>query len=217
MSESDKTMRSWKLQGDAERTMVELQDAAVPVAGPGQLLAAGARREPEPRRIHRRPRPAQARRGQARRHGGRRRSDCRRRRRDEPQGRRPRVRPLRRRVLRVFADGRARGDAGPAAPVDGRGRRGHDHLHDRARHADGAGRPHGGRMAAGDRNLLGRGRGRAADRTRARRESHRHLGLGGKARETHGARARCGAADAQARLCRCRDEGDRRSRRQPRS
>jgi NADPH:quinone reductase-like Zn-dependent oxidoreductase len=38
MSESDKTMRSWKLQGDAERTMVELQDASVPVPGPDQLL-----------------------------------------------------------------------------------------------------------------------------------------------------------------------------------
>ncbi len=38
MSVASKTMRSWKLQGDAERTMVELQDAPLPAPGPGQLL-----------------------------------------------------------------------------------------------------------------------------------------------------------------------------------
>lgn len=38
MSDADKTMPSWKLQGDAERTLVELQRAPVPSPGPGQLL-----------------------------------------------------------------------------------------------------------------------------------------------------------------------------------
>lgn len=40
MTHSPDTMRSWKLQGDAERTMLALQDAPLPVAGPGQLLVA---------------------------------------------------------------------------------------------------------------------------------------------------------------------------------
>ncbi len=33
-----KTMRSWTIQGDGERTMVELRDASMPEPGPGQVL-----------------------------------------------------------------------------------------------------------------------------------------------------------------------------------